>query len=360
MHNILGFKNKSLFRFARFGVLASFTGCALAFVSVHANADTFDEIATEDSVIASGLPDTNLETRTHSGAGASALANILLNTWGAEDYASVAESEASQEYLIFKFDLSGLPAEATITSVGDFNFTTWYTHSTGAGELPHPNVPQETLGEFEFFEITAGDASWEDNQFADGSTSPGSVTYNSLGGTFTELDTVTEFDTGEGGSIVAGKLISNGDWSQRQRVTGIPIATLERLRSGASIGLAMGSIADIGLTNFSIHSSETFLADQNKDPRLAFEFTTDVVLDPADFDEDGDVDADDLATWQGAYGSGTEGDSDADDDSDGADFLAWQEGYTGVGGIATAVPEPTSICLLAFGGMAALGLRRRR
>ena len=370
MRNSFGTKEDTLFGLVRYGVLALFAGGILSFISVQAHADTFDEVASEDAVIGSGAPDVNLEIRRHSDITISILNNLLLYTWdgGAVDsngdltdtYASEADAAASQEYIIFKFDFSALPSEATITGVGDFSFAYWYTHSTDATGTPHPNISQETLGEFEFFEITSGDADWTDHQFAAGGPDPDAVTYNSLNGTFTELDTVTEFDTGEGGPLVAGKLISNGNaFGQRQRLTGIPIATLERLRSGASVGLAIGSIPDVGLTNFSIHSSETFLSDQNKDPRLSFEFTTDVVLDVADFDEDGDVDADDLATWQGAYGSGPDGDTDGDGDSDGADFLAWQQGHTGAA-LLSAVPEPTTLCLFGFGGLAALGFRRRR
>ena len=348
MRNSFGITKTSLFRFVRYGALASVAGGIMTFMAVQTHADTFDEPASQDAVIASGLPDTNLETRTHSVAGVSALANILLNNWGGEDYPDEATAHASQEYFIFKFDFANLPSEATITGVGDFAFAYWYTHSTDT-------ETQETLGEFDFYEITAGDANWEDNQFSDGSTSPGAVTYNSLGGTFSEL-AVTEFDTGEGGALFPGKLVSNGSvFGDRQRVTGIPIATLERLRSGQSVGLAMGTV---NLNNFSIHASETFLADANKDPRLSFDFTTDVVLDPADFDEDGDVDATDLATWQAAYGSTAAGDTDADTDSDGTDFLAWQQGYTGTVTLS-AVPEPTTLCMFGF-GLLTLGLGRRR
>jgi T5SS/PEP-CTERM-associated repeat protein len=44
----------------------------------------------------------------------------------------------------------------------------------------------------------------------------------------------------------------------------------------------------------------------------------------ADFDEDGDVDAADLAQWQGDFGPSSLSDADNDGDSDGDDFLAWQ------------------------------------
>ena len=81
---------------------------------------------------------------------------------------------------------------------------------------------------------------------------------------------------------------------------------------------------------------------------------------PADFDEDGFVDADDLATWAAAYGSTNAGDANDDNVTDGADFLVWQRQFTG-SAAASAIPEPAT-ALLGFG--AALGVfataRRRR
>lgn len=85
----------------------------------------------------------------------------------------------------------------------------------------------------------------------------------------------------------------------------------------------------------------------------------------ADFNEDGFVDGDDLATWQANFGlpsdaAKDDGDADLDGDVDGADFLAWQQQWTGDGaGVAAsaAVPEPTSAWLLFT---ALLGLAWRR
>jgi hypothetical protein len=88
---------------------------------------------------------------------------------------------------------------------------------------------------------------------------------------------------------------------------------------------------------------------------------------PADFDEDGDVDGDDLSRWQmgyGATGAAThmQGDADADLDVDGADFLIWQRQF-GSGSaslVALAVPEPTTALLLATAaGLFLRGLSRK-
>ncbi|MGI9428565.1 MAG: lamin tail domain-containing protein [Bythopirellula sp.] len=94
---------------------------------------------------------------------------------------------------------------------------------------------------------------------------------------------------------------------------------------------------------------------------------------PADFDLDGDVDADDLDAWQSAYEVSAAADADEDGDSDGGDFLQWQS-QLGLGQSAQAasgstlgsalgtVPEPaTVLLLLAAGGCNIMHrLRERR
>ena len=290
-------------------------------------ADTYDSPAVENSVISEAQPDVNLMVRPFSDEGSSIEANLLMAT------------STDQEYILFKFDLD-IPAEATITSPGIFNWTTWYTHSA-AGDP----AGQTTFGEFEFFEITAGDSNWEGNQFLDGTVSPGAVTYNNLNGTFTKLNGVVEIDTGMGQPLVPGLLVADGVNSDRQSIGAIPVATLKRLRSGQSVGLAMGSLPS---TNFSIHSKDTFLADQDKDPRLVFEWTTDPVQDPADFDTSGSVDGADLTVWQNNYGSGSGADADLDGDSDGADFLVWQKNLTTPHGGIVGVPEPATSLLVSL------------
>jgi hypothetical protein len=89
-----------------------------------------------------------------------------------------------------------------------------------------------------------------------------------------------------------------------------------------------------------------------------------------DFEEDGDVDGNDLDLWAahvGAMGSAvhTQGDADGDSDVDGADFLFWQR-QLGIGvplPPLAAVPEPTSsgLCLAACtaAGLTAGRARRR-
>jgi hypothetical protein len=80
----------------------------------------------------------------------------------------------------------------------------------------------------------------------------------------------------------------------------------------------------------------------------------------ADFNDDGDVDADDLGTWKGAFGSAatpTTGDADGDGDADGEDFLVWQRTVTSPAA-AAAVPEPTAAALALLGGLLWHAVRR--
>jgi hypothetical protein len=81
---------------------------------------------------------------------------------------------------------------------------------------------------------------------------------------------------------------------------------------------------------------------------------------PGDFNGDGDVDAADLAQWEGDFGLNGDSDSDGDGDSDGADFLAWQRqlGATPtIGAATTSIPEPATLLLVVSGAFAML-LRR--
>jgi hypothetical protein len=84
----------------------------------------------------------------------------------------------------------------------------------------------------------------------------------------------------------------------------------------------------------------------------------------ADFDEDEDVDGDDLTRWTSGYGPGTDhmhGDADTDGDTDGADFLIWQRqvGF-GVSSLAASqpTPEPSTIALAIVACFALVGVKR--
>jgi hypothetical protein len=69
---------------------------------------------------------------------------------------------------------------------------------------------------------------------------------------------------------------------------------------------------------------------------------------PADFNQDGAVNADDLAIWKTAYHATADGDADGDGDTDGADFLLWQKlvGSSSSQAATATVPEPTAAMML--------------
>jgi hypothetical protein len=79
-----------------------------------------------------------------------------------------------------------------------------------------------------------------------------------------------------------------------------------------------------------------------------------------DFDDDGDVDGDDLGEWESGFGAGDGGDADGDGDTDGNDFLVWQNnvGITASATVATSVPEPSAGLLCCLGSLVCLRGRR--
>ncbi len=92
----------------------------------------------------------------------------------------------------------------------------------------------------------------------------------------------------------------------------------------------------------------------------------------ADFDEDGDVDGDDLDNWEANFGTvGTathwQGDADGNGSVDGVDFLTWQSQFgKGVSAnqaaLSITMPEPAtgSLLLMGLAGIGILTSRRHR
>ncbi|MDZ4657507.1 MAG: PQQ-dependent sugar dehydrogenase [Bythopirellula sp.] len=108
---------------------------------------------------------------------------------------------------------------------------------------------------------------------------------------------------------------------------------------------------DITLYSFGVDDAgEIYIMGEEANKLTIYKIQS--VLIRGDFDNDLDVDSDDLVEWKNDYG--VDGDSDADGDgdgdSDGRDFLIWQQNVgfgLEEGLVATvAVPEPAT-CLLA-------------
>lgn len=120
------------------------------------------------------------------------------------------------------------------------------------------------------------------------------------------------------------------------------------------VTLILEQINDSSSNTASFYSSE---GDALLAPRLVLDAELLAAFLEGDFDEDGDVDDSDLALWEAGYGTTSgathmQGDANGDGVVDGSDFLTWQEQHTGpiaLESAGTAVPEPTSVVLLACG-----------
>jgi hypothetical protein len=87
----------------------------------------------------------------------------------------------------------------------------------------------------------------------------------------------------------------------------------------------------------------------------------------ADFNEDGNVDDDDFAAWEGGFGitpaTHMTGDANANALASGFDFLTWQRQFGSGGGApltaATTIPEPSSCYMLLMGLIAFSTMKRQ-
>jgi hypothetical protein len=175
---------------------------------------------------------------------------------------------------------------------------------------------------------------------------------------------------GLGSSDTWDSLVSGTTWS------GTNASTL----NGTGIGLINGAGDHIAAGIFSTHYQTGAPQEAAMDPdinvgtrkqltALDLAFLRDIgyntvnwvtpSFSPADFDEDGDVDGDDLATWQNSYGVNANGDTNNDGDTDGRDFLVWQRAYTGANNLfaTVSVPEPAAGVLMLL-SLVHLGRRR--
>ncbi len=146
------------------------------------------------------------------------------------------------------------------------------------------------------------------------------------------------FDSDNGLSSGSAYLFQDdgsGNWSQVEKITADDAAANDLF--GGNVALD-GNTTLIG----AIGSGST---------GGAYVFTQ---FSAGDFNEDGNVNGTDLASWQTGYGTSAgashmDGDADEDEDVDGLDFLIWQREFIGPGALTSLsqVPEPSSLLLAA-------------
>jgi hypothetical protein len=282
--------------FATTAVLLS-SNCVIANAQLTGHVDSSNiGVAVEDAVISSGLPDANLDKRMFSVPG-----QQLLNTTSDSDYSNPATGASAQEYMIFKFDFSSLPPGAAAIGPAWFDFSAWVTLEEG-------ELEEAVFGQFKFYEITSGNVSWTDRHIAEETESVNPVTWNNLNGTFVQLVDVLEDNTDPPdnttgrpfGVLYPGLLVSNGGFDGANRITGIPVDAINRLISGASIGLAMGSVPPASLGDYDRDDDvdgTDFLVWQRQLGGIVPEGIG------ADGSRNGVIDADDLSIWVAEYGS---------------------------------------------------------
>ncbi|HEX6963910.1 MAG TPA: dockerin type I domain-containing protein, partial [Lacipirellula sp.] len=180
----------------------------------------------------------------------------------------------------------------------------WFTQGEGA--------PDEAIyGRFKLFEITGGDGAWTDRFVSEGVENSNPVTWSSLNGSFVELSGVAEDDTpppdnasgNPFGPLYPGLLASNGGFDGANRVASIPVETINRLISGQSIGLAMGSVSPAPTP-----LSGDYNGDSQVDGRDMCLWQRELgnTVDPgtgADGNGNGQVDAADLDVWADHFGA---------------------------------------------------------
>jgi endonuclease/exonuclease/phosphatase family metal-dependent hydrolase len=163
--------------------------------------------------------------------------------------------------------------------------------------------------------------------------------------------------------------VLNANWADELDYTLNVSGSLIGGASGTLVATAPANVHEIFLNTSSLGSfngTVTISTASQGAANSLYEFPVSFsVIDflQADFNRDGDVDAEDLIEWQAGYGVNADGDADFDDDTDGRDFLIWQRqfGQTSLpleAGSLAAVPEPSSMLLLMASAALCLAYRR--
>ncbi len=257
---------------------------------------------------------------------------------GAGDYFFVGKTNNDEtRRALLQFDIAGaLPSSANITSV-----TLSLHTSVTATLLPDPV-------ELKRLTVDWGEA---------GSNAGGNVNGGGGGGASAQAGDATwthSFSPNTAWTNVGGDFSSDVSATKIVNGPGTYTWSSEQLADDVQDMLDLGSAnfgwIIFGRENFSETAKRFDSRESGNPPVLTIQYSTSSGLDDSDFDGDGNVDTDDLADWQAAYGPNSGGDANSDGDTDGADYLVWQREFTGPSGLqAATIPEPTSATLmLAF------------
>jgi hypothetical protein len=186
----------------------------------------------------------------------------------------------------------------------------------------------------------------------------GDFTQSSVGSLVIEMASATNYDQ----LLVSGDITLGGTLAVSLLNGFVPVEGQQFSIFGNQFDSVAGAFQSFQLPTF---NGLTFAVSQNLSSIML-----QVVKLPADFDEDGDVDGTDLATWRMGFGTAAgathmQGNADGDADVDGADFLTWQRQFGNGPGLPgalpqqDAVPEPT-LWPLAFIFSFSVFCRQRR
>ncbi|MEQ8209695.1 MAG: hypothetical protein RH917_07670 [Lacipirellulaceae bacterium] len=128
--------------------------------------------------------------------------------------------------------------------------------------------------------------------------------------------------------------------------------------SGTNIEATLGNVSELRI----LHNANPSWTGQAAQLTAGFDNieALGAAFDPADFDQNGFVDGDDLADWQTAYGSDPGADANGDGLTDGDDFIIWQQNFAPEPPMLQAVPEPASLALVLAVPVACFAYRRPR
>ncbi len=210
---------------------------------------------------------------------------------------------------------------------------TWTFDVSGASAL-EVSIDMGAMGDFEATGVNRDRFDW---------------TYSLDGGEFLPLFTSSvDEETSATYALADGDMFNLEDPLSMTPTGGVAMQLSNLLQTLTAPIAGLGELLTLQLVAKTDGTSEAYAFDNIVVTGLLPSFAA------ADFNEDGFVDGDDLATWQTNFGlpSGAaqdQGDADLEGDVDGADFLAWQQQWTGAGAgvaAASAVPEPASALLL--------------